>query len=54
MRSYFQRLENCHHRWPYRLLAKIGIDPTRHGWKGWLHTEKAIPHSMFDDRALPR
>jgi choline dehydrogenase len=52
MRRYFQRLENCHHRWPYRLLAKIGIDPTRHGWKGWLHTEKTIPHSMFDDRAL--
>jgi choline dehydrogenase-like flavoprotein len=52
MRRYFQRLENCHHRWPYRLLAKIGIDPTRHGWNGWLHTEKAIPESMFDDRAL--
>jgi len=52
MRRYFQRLENCHHRWPYRLLAKIGIDPTRHGWNGWLHTEKAIPESRFDDRAL--
>lgn len=52
MRSYFQRLENCHHRWPYRWLAKIGIDPTRHGWHGWLHTEKAVPESMFDDRAL--
>lgn len=52
MRTYFQKLENCHHRWPYRLLAKIGIDPTRHGWTGWLHTEKAIPESMLDDRAL--
>jgi choline dehydrogenase len=52
MRTYFQRLENCHHRWPYRLLARIGFDPTRHGWHGWLHTEKAIPESMLDDRAL--
>jgi len=52
MRTYFQRLENCQHRWPYRWLAKLGIDPTRHGWKGWLHTEKAIPASMLDDRAL--
>jgi choline dehydrogenase len=54
MRTYFQRLENCHHRWPYRLLARIGIDPTRHGWAGWLHTERAIPESMLDDRALIR
>ena len=52
MRTYFRKLENCHHRWPYRLLSKIGIDPTRHGWKGWLHTEKAIPESMLDDPAL--
>jgi choline dehydrogenase-like flavoprotein len=52
MRTYFQRLENCHHRWPYRWLAKIGIDPTRHGWKGWLHTEKAIPESTLNDKAL--
>ncbi len=52
MRTYFQRMENCHHRWPYRLLARIGIDPTRHGWTGWLHTEKAIPESMLDDRPL--
>jgi choline dehydrogenase len=52
MRTYFRTLENCHHRWPYRLLSKIGIDPTRHGWNGWLHTEKAIPESMLDDPAL--
>ncbi len=52
MRTYFQRMENCHHRWPYRLLARIGIDPTRHGWTGWLHTEKTIPESMLDDRPL--
>jgi choline dehydrogenase len=54
MRTYFQRMESCHHRWPYRLLQKIGIDVTRHGWNGWLHTERAIPEEMLDDRALIR
>jgi choline dehydrogenase len=54
MRTYFQRMESCHHRWPYRLLHKIGIDVTRHGWNGWLHTERAIPEEMLDDRALIR
>ena len=43
MRKYFQRLENCHHRPAWRLLSKLGINPTRHGFKGWLQTEKAIP-----------
>lgn len=54
MRGYFERLENCHHRWPYRWLSKVGIDPTRHGWKGWLQTEKAIPESVLGDPALMR
>lgn len=40
MRKYFQRLENCHHRPPWRWLAKLtGINPTRHGFGGWLQTE---------------
>src|SRR6266852_1657264 len=43
MRGYFERLENCHHRKFHRWLAKLGYNPTRHGWEGWLHTEKAIP-----------
>jgi len=52
MRAYFQRLENCRHRPPYRWLSKIGIDPTRHGWKGWLQTERAFAPSALRDRAL--
>jgi choline dehydrogenase-like flavoprotein len=52
MRAYFQRLENCHHRWPWRYLAWTGINPTRHGWGGWLQTERAIPPSALGDRAL--
>ena len=52
MRTYFERLENCHHRRLHRWLAKIGINPTRHGWKGWLRTEKAIPMSSLRNRTL--
>ncbi|HVW77591.1 MAG TPA: GMC family oxidoreductase [Alloacidobacterium sp.] len=52
MRRYFERLENCRHRWPYRLLAKLGINPTRHGWRGWLHTECALPLSALLERDL--
>src|SRR5438067_796110 len=43
MRTYFSRMENCHYRPLSRLFAKLGLNPTRHGWKGWLHTEKSIP-----------
>lgn len=43
MRKYFQRLENCHHRPIWRFLRWFGFNPTRHGFKGWLNTEAAIP-----------
>jgi choline dehydrogenase-like flavoprotein len=52
MRRHFQNLENCHHRPVKRWLAKIGINPTRHGWKGWLHTEKSIPMAVMRNRQL--
>jgi choline dehydrogenase-like flavoprotein len=53
MRKYFQRLENCHHRkiwrWIYNLTR---INPTRHGFRGWLNTEKAIPPAAIEDEDL--
>jgi choline dehydrogenase-like flavoprotein len=52
MRTYFQRLEDCHHRIAAGWLSKLGIDPTRHGWKGWLQTERAIPVSALGDADL--
>jgi choline dehydrogenase len=52
MRHFFELVENCHHRPFHRLLAKIGINPSRHGWKGWLSTEKAIPMSAMYNRTL--
>ena len=52
MRQYFERLENCHHRPTHRLLATKEINPTRHGWDGWLQTEKSIPLSALGDSSL--
>ncbi|MGA9061467.1 MAG: GMC family oxidoreductase [Terracidiphilus sp.] len=52
MRSYFERVENCHHRPVQRWLSKLGVNPTRHGWKGWLHAEKAIPMAALEDGSL--
>jgi len=54
MRVYFERLENCHHRPLHRWLAKIGINLTRHGWKGWLRTENKIPVSALRNRSLAK
>jgi choline dehydrogenase len=52
MRAYFERLEDCRHRRLYRRLARLGFNPTRHGWNGWLATERAFPRAAFFDRKL--
>ena len=53
MRRYFERLENCHHRPFWRLVAKVlGLNPTRHGFTGWLSVEKALPAGALLDRDL--
>ncbi len=54
MRTYFERLEDCRHRPFHRWLSKFGINPTRHGWHGWLRTETAIPMEAMRDRQLAR
>jgi len=54
MRCYFERLENCHYRWVYRWLDKLGINPARHGFRGWLSTETAIPMVSLDNVYLLR
>jgi choline dehydrogenase-like flavoprotein len=55
MRKYFQRLENCHHRpwwrWLYNLTFGL-INPTRHGFRGWLNTEVAIPKAAIEDEDI--
>ena len=44
MRRYFERLESCSHRPVFRWLKSLArINPTRHGFSGWLPTERARP-----------
>ena len=52
MAEYFRRMENCHYQPLQRWLAKLGINPSKHGWTGWLHTEKAEPLATLRNRAL--
>lgn len=54
MRSYFERVERCRHRPLYRWLARLGYNPTRHGWNGWLSTEAAIPVNLLRSKALDK
>jgi choline dehydrogenase-like flavoprotein len=44
MRRYFERLEDCRHRPFYRGLKKfLGVNPSRHGFAGWLAAERPQP-----------
>jgi choline dehydrogenase len=43
MRGYFERIERCAHRPEERALSRLGRNPSRHGWEGWLQTERALP-----------
>ena len=52
MRAYFERLEHCRHRPLHRWLAWLGFNPSRHGWRGWLTTEKALPLAMMENVPL--
>jgi choline dehydrogenase-like flavoprotein len=52
MRGYFERLEHCSHRRWERFRSRFGINPSRHGWSGWLHTEFAVPDAVFRNRDM--
>ncbi len=52
MRGYFEKIENCRHRRFERFFSKLGLNPSRHGWGGWLPTERAIPIAAIKDRNL--
>ena len=54
MQRYFRRVEACRHRPAWRLLSRLGLDPTGHGWDGWLATEVATPREAFGDDELMR
>jgi choline dehydrogenase-like flavoprotein len=52
MWNYFRRVENCRHRAVRRFWRNFGIDPSRHGWSGWLPTEKAKPEDAIADERV--
>jgi choline dehydrogenase-like flavoprotein len=53
MRKYFERLEDCHHRWLKRWIRNLtGWNPSRHGFAGWLTTEVALPMEALGNRYL--
>jgi len=54
MRHYLRKVENCGHRPFWRWLSRFGLDPTGHGWDGWLRTEKAMPAEAFADDEVRR
>jgi choline dehydrogenase-like flavoprotein len=54
MRRYFERLENCRHRPLYRALQRIfHVNPSRHGFDGWLTAERPRPpRDALKDREM--
>jgi choline dehydrogenase len=52
MRRYFQRLEACRYHPVWRAVSRLGVNPTGHGWDGWLPGECALPPQVFKDRRL--
>ena len=54
MWRYFQRIEDCRHRPLSRLRHLFGLDRSRHGWSGWLPTEKPAPAEAIADEQVRR
>jgi choline dehydrogenase len=62
MHTYFQRLEHCDYVAGLKRVAEAiagelhgeGLDPSRHGYSGWLHTQTANPDLIFKDGELLR
>lgn len=55
MRKYFMRMENCHHRPGWRFIYNLTfglINPTKHGFRGWLNTEAALPEAALEDKGI--
>ena len=55
MQRYFQRIEDCRHRplWRWLAWATGGrVNPSGHGWDGWLKTEVPWPRRAFGDPRL--
>ncbi|WP_404476238.1 GMC family oxidoreductase [Novosphingobium sp. BL-52-GroH] len=54
MRRHRRSVEQCRHRPLWRILAFLGINPTGHGWRGWLPVEKSMPLQALADAGMIR
>jgi choline dehydrogenase-like flavoprotein len=52
MQKWARLLEDCRHRPIWRSLRFLGLDPTGHGWNGWLRIERFEPQQALSDRWL--
>ena len=54
MQRHFERIERCRYRAGFwRWLCRLtGLNPTGHGWNGWLTTERALPVRALLDLPL--
>jgi choline dehydrogenase-like flavoprotein len=52
MRRWMRQVEDCRHRPIWRFLSLFGINPSEHGWAGWLRIEKFEPQETLRDRSL--
>jgi choline dehydrogenase len=54
MRRYGRKLERCRHSPLWEFVHRLGINPTAHGFDGWLTTEHASPKKALADDELMR
>ncbi len=54
MANYQRKVESCRHRPVWRVLDKLGIRSTGHGWTGWLPVETGTPKQALKDGPLRR
>jgi choline dehydrogenase-like flavoprotein len=52
MRRHARVLEKCRYRPLWRALALLGINPTGHGWRGWLRTERPMEFGVLGDEEM--
>jgi len=53
MHRHARRVEACHYRPIWRALRYLGINPTGHGWNGWLRTEIPVElQALGDDQMV--
>ena len=52
MRRYARRVEACYHRPVWRALRHLGLDPTGHGWDGWLRVERPLALEALGDEQM--